>query len=74
MLLFEHQQELHMTIAGTCVVQTFEEADILRDGKIHPEEWQTFVHKNPSIINYMTLPVLKELTEKYPSFRDIAGL
>ncbi|KAK9861804.1 hypothetical protein WJX84_009388 [Apatococcus fuscideae] len=56
------------------IEQTFEEADILRDGKIHPEEWQTFVHKNPSIINYMTLPVLKELTEKYPSFRDIAGL
>ena len=52
-------------------VQTFEEADILRDGKINPEEWQAFVQKNPSIINYMTLPVLRQLTDKYPSFRDI---
>lgn len=51
--------------------QTFEEADILRDGKINPQEWQAFVQKNPSIINYMTLPVLRQLTDKYPSFRDI---
>ncbi|KAK9817735.1 hypothetical protein WJX72_001413 [[Myrmecia] bisecta] len=48
--------------------QTFEEADIAGDGKINPDEWQILVQKNPTIINYMTLPVLSELTTKYPSF------
>ena len=50
------------------VMQTFEEADLAGDGHISPEEWQILVQKHPNTINYMTLPVLKELTKKYPSF------
>lgn len=49
-------------------MQTFEEADLAGDGHISPEEWQILVKKHPKMINYMTLPVLKELTKKYPSF------
>ncbi|KAK9819120.1 hypothetical protein WJX74_004471 [Apatococcus lobatus] len=63
--------ELSEVELQSIIDETFEEADILRDGKINPEEWQAFVQKNPSIINYMTLPVLRQLTDKYPSFRDI---
>ncbi|DBA92663.1 TPA: hypothetical protein ACH3X1_002875 [Trebouxia sp. C0004] len=48
--------------------QTFKEADLAGDGHISPEEWQILVKKHPNMINYMTLPVLKELTKKYPSF------
>lgn len=48
--------------------RTFKEADLAGDGHISPEEWQILVHKHPNMINYMTLPVLKELTKKYPSF------
>jgi serine/threonine-protein phosphatase 2B regulatory subunit len=50
------------------IEQTFKEADLAGDGHISPEEWQTLVKNNPHLINYMTLPVLKELTKKYPSF------
>ena len=49
-------------------MQTFKEADLAGDGHISPEEWQILVKKHPNMINYMTLPVLKELTKKYPSF------
>jgi len=49
-------------------MQTFKEADLAGDGHISPDEWQILVQKHPSMINYMTLPVLKELTKKYPSF------
>lgn len=52
---------------GLCM-QTFQEADLAGDGHISPEEWQILVQKHPNMINYMTLPVLKELTKKYPSF------
>lgn len=47
---------------------TFKEADLAGDGHISPEEWQILVQKHPNVISYMTLPVLKELTKKYPSF------
>ena len=49
-------------------VQTFKEADLAGDGHISPDEWQILVKKHTNMINYMTLPVLKELTKKYPSF------
>ena len=49
-------------------MQTFKEADLAGDGHISPDEWQILVQKHPNMINYMTLPVLKELTKKYPSF------
>lgn len=50
------------------VVQTFKEADLAGDGHISQEEWLAFVRSKPSIISYMTLPVLREVTLKYPSF------
>ncbi len=41
--------------------QTFEEADLAKDGRISHEEWLILVQKHPVIINYMTLPVLREV-------------
>eukprot|EP00891_Asterochloris_glomerata_P007358 jgi/Astpho2/7358/fgenesh1_pm.00114_%23_6_t len=52
----------------TIMDQTFKEADLAGDGHISPEEWQILVNKNPTLINYMTLPMLKDLTKTYPSF------
>ena len=48
------------------VEDTVKEIDIVGDGCIHPEEWQSFVQRNPSLIAYMTLPVLKEVSAKFP--------
>ena len=44
-----------------CAAQTFEEADLAKDGRISHEEWLILVQKHPVIINYMTLPVLREV-------------
>ena len=49
-------------------MQTIAEADLAGDGHISPSEWQSLVQRSPDIINYMTLPVLKQVTTKYPSF------
>ncbi len=43
------------------LMQTFEEADLAKDGRISHEEWLILVQKHPVIINYMTLPVLREV-------------
>lgn len=43
--------------------QTFAQADTAGDGIISPAEWLELVRANPSIIDYMTLPVLKEVRE-----------
>ena len=51
-----------------CWGQTILEADVAGDGHISPSEWQALVQQSPDIINYMTLPVLKQVTTKYPSF------
>ena len=48
--------------------QTIVEADLAGDGHISPAEWQALVRASPDIINYMTLPVLQQVTTKYPSF------
>lgn len=50
-----------------CAVQTFAEMDLSKDGRINPEEWMVLVQRNPGIISYMTLPVLTEVCERYPS-------
>lgn len=50
------------------VDQTFAEADVAGDGHISSQEWQQLVQRSPDIISYMTLPVLKQVTAKYPSF------
>lgn len=48
------------------VDDTFKEIDLARDGKINPEEWLTLVQRNPSIIRYMTLPVLTDVCRRFP--------
>ena len=52
----------------TALPQTIVEADLAGDGHISPAEWQALVRASPDIINYMTLPVLQQVTTKYPSF------
>lgn len=48
------------------VADTFDQVDVTGDGRIVPEEWMTLVKKNPSIISYMTLPVLADICRKFP--------
>lgn len=48
------------------VEDTVKEIDLVGDGRINPEEWQSMILRNPSIISYMTLPVLREITTKFP--------
>lgn len=48
------------------VEDTIREVDLVGDGKINPEEWQSLVQRNPTIISYMTLPVLTQLAAKFP--------
>ncbi|KAL4443040.1 hypothetical protein ABPG77_008531 [Micractinium sp. CCAP 211/92] len=49
------------------VDQTFSEMDLTRDGVINPEEWLALVQRNPDIISFMTLPVLTEVCQRYPT-------
>ena len=49
------------------VEDTVKEVDLVGDGKINPEEWQNLVRRNPNIISYMTLDVLKNVAEKFPA-------
>ena len=48
------------------VEETFKESDLSKDGRINPEEWLALVQRNPSVISYMTLPVLLEISQKFP--------
>ena len=67
-LLLGQKHQVSFYNKAAMPMQTFEEADLAGDGHISPEEWQILVKKHPNMIKYMTLPVLKELTKKYPSF------
>jgi len=49
------------------VDDTFKQIDLVGDGKINPEEWMALVKRNPSIISYMTLPVLAEICRRFPT-------
>lgn len=66
--LMEDNPDLDLDEEGLeeIIDQTFEEAGV-KNGKISPAEWQALVAQNPGMIGYMTLPVLRELTTKYPA-------
>lgn len=50
------------------VERTFDEVDLDSTGTIDFEEFRTLVRKNPSVIRYMTLPMLEDVTTRFPSF------
>eukprot|EP00884_Botryococcus_braunii_P018333 jgi/Botrbrau1/5183/Bobra.0172s0053.1 len=50
------------------VEASFKEADQSGDGLISRQEFHNLVLAYPGIIDWMTLPILRELTTKYPSF------
>jgi len=52
------------------VEDTVKEIDLVGDGRINPEEWHSLVQRNPGIISYMTLPILTELSIKFPPSPD----
>ncbi len=49
------------------VADTIAEVDLVGDGRINPEEWKTLVQRNPTIISFMTLPVLTQVGIKFPA-------
>lgn len=50
------------------IERTFKEVDLRGDGKIHEDEWIELVARKPACIGNMTLPVLRELTTRFPAF------
>ena len=60
--LASHMRPDHCVSAAA---QTFAQADTAGDGIISPREWLELVTANPSIIDYMTLPVLKEVRHSH---------
>lgn len=68
-LLGCHRIFLAAIVSASLPLQTFEEADIAKDGRISKEEWIILCKNQPAIISFMTLPLLKnDLTKKYSSF------
>lgn len=68
--ILNDSNNLHVpdTVIDKIVERTFTEVDLGKSGTIVLEEFEALVEKNPSVISYMTLPVLRELTTTFPSF------
>ncbi|WJX90211.1 Calcineurin B-like protein 1 [Trifolium repens] len=48
--------------------KTFMDADLNKDGLIDRDEWRAFVIQNPTVIKYMTILHLKQVTTIFPDF------
>lgn len=57
--------DLDADALDTIVDQTFHELDLVKDGRINPEEWTAIVQRNQTMISYMTLPVLTQVCQLY---------
>ncbi|XP_028756269.1 calcineurin B-like protein 10 [Neltuma alba] len=76
----EEVRQMMMAIMSECGTQlednfleaildkTFQDADADKDGKINKEEWKEYVVRHPTLLNYMTLPGLNEITTVFTSF------
>ncbi|XP_063943686.1 calcineurin B-like protein 7 isoform X1 [Daucus carota subsp. sativus] len=71
-MVLEHLRESDLTLPNDDVEaildKTILEADLKGDGKIDLEEWKVFVSKYPALIKNMNLPLLREITQAFPSF------
>ncbi|XP_045787855.1 calcineurin B-like protein 10 isoform X2 [Trifolium pratense] len=67
-ILSECGLNLGNEILETIIDKTFQDVDADKDGKISKEEWREFVVRNPSILNHLTLPNLKDVTTVFTSF------
>mmetsp|Transcript_27713 Transcript_27713/g.49481 ORF Transcript_27713/g.49481 Transcript_27713/m.49481 type:complete len:163 (-) Transcript_27713:400-888(-) len=66
--LVSENSQLHFSDEelDSVVEQTFREVDLAKDDKIHPAEWHDFCIKNPAVMQFMTLPVLRDLVARVP--------
>lgn len=66
----KHSKNLHLPdeVIDALIERTFLEVDLGSTGTIDMGEFTEMVTKDRSVINYMTLPVLRDLTTKFPSF------
>lgn len=67
-IMSECGMQLEDKVLEAILDKTFLDADADKDGKINKEEWKEFVLRNPTLLNYMTLPSLKEITTVFTSF------